>query len=91
MFVNCFQSFAVLVSKVLIGKSTRFDLTIQIISFLDVARKDRHSLKVETEALCKEFLDAHHVSCKIVLRIRVASGCHLWEIDDGDLLIIVDK
>lgn len=91
MLVNRFQCFAVLLSEILICESTGFDFAIQIICLLDIAGKDGHSLEVETETLRKEFLHANHVSRKVVLRIRVAGGCHLREIDDCDLFIIVDQ
>ena len=57
---------------------------------LDVGFQDGHALKLQSEALSEEALDAFDVTSEVILCVQVRRGDHLREIDHGDFLVLTD-
>ena len=89
--MNGFHCLPVIFTHLLICEATRPDLSVEVIGLVNVAGKNRHAFKVQTEALRKELLHAYHVACEVVLSVRVPSRCHLWEIDYRNLLVVINQ
>lgn len=75
----------------LVCESTCLDLSVEVLSLLDVACKYWDSFEVKPEALREEVLHTQHVSREIMLGVRVRGRGHLREVDNSNTLIVVNQ
>lgn len=89
LLLNCIHKLKLVRTERLFITAASLYFFVKVARSFNISLQHWDTFKLQTEPFCEVLLDASDISLEVVLGIDVGGRCHLREVDDCDLFIVI--